>query len=177
LSAPAYAAVPGSTTHAVEARTMPAAPSLAGCLTEKLRRSAAPFTAPFLRGLHQPRRLQRAPEARLVQAPLEQQLVSLLELAQREGGRQQLKGNRLVIEPRTQGAHRSVDHGALSRRDRRQRIQREPAGLTVRRGQPVLHARRNQRDIGNRDVRSGRMTPSVAEGRDLLEHTRRATER
>src|SRR6185437_7239066 len=96
-SAAAICARPaGSATHAVEAHAMPATPALAGRVPKELCRPAAPFAPPFLRGFHQPRRLQRSTETRLVQSPLEQQLVRLLEFAQRESGRQQPERNRLV---------------------------------------------------------------------------------
>ena len=79
---------------AAEPNSPPAASALLRCVAEQLCRSPAPLAAPLVRGLHQPRRVQRPAEARLVQPSAEQKLVDLLQLRQREGGRQQMERNR-----------------------------------------------------------------------------------
>ena len=79
---------------AAEPNSPPAASALLRCIAKQLCRSPAPLAAPLVRRLHQPRRVQRPAEARLVQPSAEQKLVDLLQLRQREGGRQQMERDR-----------------------------------------------------------------------------------
>ena len=82
---------------AAESNSPPAASALLRCVSEQLRRSPAPLAPPLIRGLHEPRRVQRPAEARLVQPPPEQKLVDLLQLRERED-RTAANGTRSVTD-------------------------------------------------------------------------------
>src|ERR1019366_33943 len=73
-----------STAEQFEADAAPCAASAAGRVAGQLRGTAAPLAPPLVRGLDEERRLESAAEARLVQPPSEQELVHLLQFAQRE---------------------------------------------------------------------------------------------
>src|SRR5437868_4036987 len=79
----AGALAPLSVREQVEPDPTPGAPPLSGRKAEELRWPAPPLATPLIGGLHQVAGLERAPEARLVQPPAQEELVHALQVAQR----------------------------------------------------------------------------------------------
>src|SRR5689334_15325603 len=72
----------------------PPARRLRGLVLEQLRRTSAPLAAILGDRRDEAGTVERAPEARLVQRALQQELVDLLQLREREPLGQQLEGDR-----------------------------------------------------------------------------------
>jgi hypothetical protein len=78
-----------------------------------------------------------------MQPTTEEQLVNLLELTQRERGRQEAKRNWRMVELHAKRIERTIDHGTMASRQRRKIIQRKPRGIPPDRR---WSARRNQNE-------------------------------
>jgi hypothetical protein len=159
---------------AAEPNSPPAAPAFFRCIAEQLCRSPAPLASPFVRRLYQPRRVQRPAEARLVQPSAEQKFVYLLQLRQREGGRQQMERNQGLVEPRAQRAPYTLDHRSLPGRQRRQVIHGMPRGRSFHLLTSLAVHERQKR---HRQRRSRRMPAAAAERTGLFDQRRRGAER
>src|SRR6185312_14762212 len=160
--------------HALEPDAAPAAAPLPWRISEKLCRTTATFAAPFVRRLDQPRGVKRPAKTRLVQTPAEQQLVDLLQLAQRERRRQQAERDGRLVQPRAHSVHGAFHNRAMTRRDRRQLLDGEPRRIVAWRR---TRTGRDQRDVSDRNHGVRWMPAPVAERRDLLEHCGLRTER
>src|SRR5688500_15976535 len=149
-------------------------PPAPGRVSEELRGTPPPLAPPLLRGLHEPRALKRAPEARLVEPTSEQQLVHRLELAQRECRREKTKGDRRLVETLANPLVCGVDDCALPRSEGWKVRHRKPGGDATDRRRD---SHRDQADVPDGEIDVRGVPAAIAEGPDLLEPARRAAER
>src|SRR5688500_4860325 len=82
----------------IETHAAASAAPLARGESEELRGASAALAAPLVGRLDQIARLKRAPEARLVEASTQEELVDPLEVAERERGWEQAKGEGRLVE-------------------------------------------------------------------------------
>ena len=104
-----------------------------------------------------------------MQTPTEQQLVCLLQLAQRERRRKQSKRNRRLIESSPNRLERTVEHRSMARRKRRDIRQRKQAVISPSRHRRAL---RNYGDERHGQLCFGRMATTITERADLLDPRR-----
>ena len=159
----------GLSSQQVESNATPLIPTTPWRVTEELRRSAAPFASPFISRLHEPRRLQRTSKARLVQPTPEEQLIRLLELAQRERGWKQSKRNRRLVESNANRLERCIEKRALSWCQRGYIRERKPRTVFIRSERRAL---RHDADVPNRKIGLGGMAATITECTNLLEPRR-----
>jgi hypothetical protein len=90
--------------------------------------------------------------------------VHFLELAEREGWREQAEGYRRLIELESQHRQRGIHHGSVPRRQRWNLIEREPACLTANRWR---RSGGDESEIGDRKLRFAGMPELAARRNDL----------
>jgi hypothetical protein len=93
----------------------------------------------------------------------EQDLIHLLQLAQREGGRKEPEGDRRRVDGEPDGGDRRVEDGAVPVMQRRDLREPGTARLTGR-GIRLAGARRNGRHDSHRELDSAGMLSVVREG-------------
>lgn len=150
---------------AAESHTAPAASALLRGVPEQLRRSSASLAAPLIGGLNQPRRVKRSPEARLVQSSPEQKFVYLLQLRERENGRQQVEGDRGLIQTGAERCQHPLEHGTLPWWQRWQIVHGVPFGFPVYRVPGLLI---HECEKGDGQLRLRGVTAPVSESALLL---------
>jgi len=104
-----------------------------------------------------------------MQSTPKQELVGLLQLAQRERQREESKRNRRLVESKTDHLERRVEQRALSWRQRRNIGQGEPRTVFVRRDRRSLW---NDTHVRNRQIGLGWVASSITERANLLEPCR-----
>src|SRR5512140_926055 len=159
---------------AAESHSAATASALLRGVAKQLRWPPAALAAPLIRRLDQPRRMQRAPEARLVQSSPEQKFVYLLQLREREDRWQQMEGDRGLIQAHAEERQYSLEHGTLPWWQCWQVIHRVP--LAVHRGRvPRLLIDARQKYDGQ--LCAGWVTAPVSESEHLLHERRGRAER
>src|SRR6185312_3097072 len=147
----------------VEPHPAPCSAAFSGTVPEELCWPAATLAAPFIRRLDECGGGERATKARLVQSPSKQQLVHVLQLAQRERCRQQSECDRIQVQPIADCVHGLLQHLILPLGERRELAQEKPLELVT------LHRRlahRNEGDVDDREIGVARMG-TFAESADL----------
>jgi len=159
---------------AAESHSATTASALLRGIAKQLRRPPATFAPPLIRGLDEPRRVQRTAEARLVQSSPEQKFVYLLQLREREDRRQQMEGDRRLIQTHPEGVEYTFEHGTLPWWQGWQIIHRVPLGVHLRRFSGLLVDERQKYDG---ELRPGGVTATVPKSGHLLHERRRRAER